>query len=142
MVLGGSDSDTNGTPAGFITVWYNEPKFDRIQMFRIGVDTFQVRAELTNWPRLLERPGSTDEYKYNRYHDATLAAVFVDGFTWGIMPVYPDPEHPEPLADFSANPDFFAGSLSFSLNNMPSFTDYHMAMAIRYECLDKHDNTY
>lgn len=142
MVLGGSDSDKNGTPAGFIWPWYNVPNFDQIEMFRVGVDRFQVRAELTNWPRQLERPGTHDEYKYNRYHDATLAAVFISGFTWGVMPYYPDPANPEPFADFAANPDFFAGSLSFSFNNMPSFTDYHMAMAIRYECLEKHDNTY
>ena len=140
MVLGGSDSDENGTPAGFIWPWYNQPVFDQIQMFRIGVDRFQVRAELTNWPRQLERPGTHDEYKYNRYHDATLAAVFISGFTWGIMPFYPDPANPEPFADFAANPEFFAGSLSFSFNNMPSFSDYHMAMAIRYECLERHDD--
>ena len=139
MVLGGSDDDENGTPAGFIWPWYNVPNFDQIEMFRIGIDRFQVRAELTNWPRQLERPGTRDEYKYNRYHDATLAAVYISGYTWGIMPYYPDPANPEPFADFAANPEFFAGSLSFSFNNMPSFSDYHMAMAIRYECLEKHE---
>jgi hypothetical protein len=59
------------------------------------------------------------------------------------MPWWDNPDDmTQPLGNFAANPDFFAGSLSFSFNNMPSFTDYHMAMAIRYECLDKHDNTY
>lgn len=143
FVIGGSDSDVNGTPGGYIWPWYTTPTFDQIKMFRIGVDRFQVRAELTAWPRQLERPGSHDEYKYNRYHDATLAAVYIDGFTFGIMPWWDNPDDmTQPLGDFSANPDFFAGSLSFSFNNLPSFTDYHMAMAIRYECLDKHDNTY
>lgn len=139
MVLGGSDDDENGTPEGYIWPWYHEPNFDRIQMFRVGVDRFQVNAKLTSWPRMLERPGTRNEYKWNRYHDATLAAVYIDGFTWGILPFYPDPENPEPFANFAANPEFFAGSLSFSFNNMPSFTDYHMSMAISYECLDKHE---
>jgi hypothetical protein len=139
MVLGGSDDDENGTPEGYIWPWYHQPNFDRIQMFRIGVDRFQVNAKLTSWPRMLERPGTRNEYKWNRYHDATLAAVYIDGFTWGILPFYPDPENPEPFANFAANPEFFAGSLSFSFNNMPSFTDYHVSMEIQYECLDKHE---
>lgn len=143
MVLGGSDSDTNGRPSGYTLPWYAEPKFDTIKMFRIGVDRFQVKATLTAWPQLLENEGTTGEYQYNRYHDALLGAYYVNGFTWGIMPFWDDPTVTPPTQLATAvNPRFFKGSLSFSFNNMPSFTDYHVAMAIRYECLDKHDNTY
>lgn len=143
MVLGGSDSDTNGRPSGYILPWYSSPNFDTIRMFRIGVDRFQVKAKLVVWPALLENEGTTGEYQYNRYHDALLGAYYIDGFTWGIMPFWDDPTvtPPTQLAS-AANPRFFKGSLSFSFNNMPSFTDYHVSMAIQYECLDRHDNTY
>ena len=140
FVLGGSDDDENGTPEGYIWPWYHEPNFDTIKMFRIGVDRFQVLAKFVAWPRTLERPGTRNEYKWNRYHDATLAAVWKSGFEWGILPFYPDPANPEPFANFAVNPNFFAGSLSFSFNNMPSFSDYSMPMTIQYECLDKHDH--
>jgi hypothetical protein len=89
------------------------------------------------WPQLLEDDGSTGEYQYNRYHDALLGAYYVDGFTWGVMPFWDDLSA-TPLAT-SKNPRFFKGSLSFSLNNLPSFTDYHVTMGIQYECLDKHE---
>ena len=137
MVLGGSDSDTNGRPSGYIMPWYGQPLFDTIRMFRIGTDRFQVRAKLVAWPQLLESHGSTGEYQHNRYHDAFLGAYYVDGFTWGLMPFWDDPSV-TPLVD-SANPRFFTGSLSFSFNNMPSFTDYNVTMGIQYECLDKHE---
>lgn len=140
MVLGGSDSDTNGRPSGYILPWYSSPNFDTIKMFRIGVDRFQVKARLTAWPQLLENEGTTGEYQYNRYHDALLGAYFKDGFTWGVMPFWDDPSVTPPTQLTSAaNPRFFKGSLSFSFNNMPTFNDYHMSMAIQYECLDKHD---
>lgn len=138
MVLGGSDSDTNGRPSGYIMPWYSVPTFDTIRMFRIGTDRFQVRAKLVSWPPLLENEGYTSEYQYNRYHDAFLGAYFIDGFTWGIMPFWDDPSA-TPLVASAANPRFFKGSLSFSFNNMPSFTDYHVSMGIQYECLDKHE---
>lgn len=137
MVLGGSDSDTNGRPSGYMFPWYSQPLFDTVRMFRIGTDRFQVRAKLVAWPQLLEDEGSTGEYQYNRYHDAFLGAYYVDGFTWGIMPLWDDLST-TPLTT-SKNPRFFKGSLSFSLNNLPSFTDYHVTMGIQYECLDKHE---
>ena len=137
MVLGGSDSDTNGRPSGYMLPWYSQPLFDTIRMFRIGTDRFKVRAKLVSWPQLLESQGSTGEYQHNRYHDAFLGAYYVDGYTWGIMPFWDDPSA-TPLVD-SGNPRFFSGSLSFSFNNMPSFTDYHVTMGIQYECLDKHE---
>jgi hypothetical protein len=137
MVLGGTDSDTNGRPSGYMFPWYSQPLFDTIRMFRIGTDRFQVRAKLVAWPQLLEDEGSTGEYQYNRYHDALLGAYYVDGFTWGVMPFWDDLSA-TPLAT-SKNPRFFKGSLSFSLNNLPSFTDYHVSMGIQYECLDKHE---
>jgi len=137
MVLGGTDSDTNGRPSGYTFPWYSQPLFDTIRMFRIGTDRFQVRAKLVAWPQLLEDDGSTGEYQYNRYHDALLGAYYVDGFTWGVMPLWDDLSA-TPLAT-SKNPRFFKGSLSFSLNNLPSFTDYHVSMGIQYECLDKHE---
>lgn len=139
-VLGGSDGDNHGTPEGFMFPWYTQPLFDQIRMFRIGTDRFAVNAKLTSWDRQLSRPGSSGEYKYNRYHDATLAAIYINGFTWGVMPYWNDPaDMSNPLENFSANPDFFEGSLCFSFNNMPAFTDYSLSMAIRYECLDKHE---
>lgn len=137
MVLGGSDSDTNGRPSGYMFPWYSQPLFDTVRMFRIGTDRFQVRAKLVAWPQLLEDEGSTGEYQYNRYHDAFLGAYYVDGFTWGIMPLWDDMSA-TPLTT-SKNPRFFKGSLSFSLNNLPSFTDYHVTIGIQYECLDKHE---
>ena len=140
MVLGGSDSDTNGRPSGYILPWYSQPLFDTIKMFRIGVDRFLVKAKLTAWPTLLENEGSHGEYQYNRYHDAQLGAYYIDGYTWGIMPFWDDPSVTPPTSlATAANPRFFKGSLSFSFNNMPgNFTDYHVSMAIQYECLDKH----
>lgn len=140
MVLGGSDSDTNGRPSGYILPWYSVPNFDTIKMFRIGVDRFQVKAKLVAWPPLLENEGTTGEYQYNRYHDALLGAYYIDGYTWGIMPFWDDPTvtPPTQLSSTAANPRFFKGSLSFSLNNMPSFSDYHVSMSIQYECMDKH----
>ena len=138
-VLGGSDDDTHGTPEGFIFPWYTQPLFDQIKMFRIGTDRFAINAKLTAWDRQLARPGSSGEYKYNRYHDATLAAVYIDGFTWGVMPYWNDPaDMSNPLENFSSNPDFFEGSLCFTFNNMPDFNDYNLYMSIQYECLDKH----
>lgn len=137
MVLGGSDSDTNGRPSGYMLPWYSQPLFDTIRMFRIGTDRFKVRAKLVSWPQLLESQGSTGEYQHNRYHDAFLGAYYIDGYTFGIMPFWDDPSA-TPLVD-SGNPRFFSGSLSFSFNNMPSFTDYHVTMGIQYECLDKHE---
>lgn len=140
MVLGGSDDDRNGRPSGYIFPWYSSPNFDTIRMFRIGVDRFQVKAKLVAWPALLENEGTTGEYQYNRYHDALLGAYFIDGYTWGIMPFWDDPTVTPPSQLVSSvNPRFFKGSLSFSFNNMPSFTDYHVSMEIQYECLDRHD---
>jgi len=139
QVLGGSDDDENGTPSGYIFPWYYQPLFDQVQMFRIGIDRFQINAKLTTWPEQLELAGTHDEYKYNKYHDAQLGAYFIDGYTFGIMPYWPDPEHPTMTTAMPNTPNFFKGSLSFSFNNMPSFTDYHMHMAISYECMDKHD---
>lgn len=140
MVLGGPDSDTNGRPSGYILPWYSQPLFDTIKMFRIGVDRFQVKAKLVAWPALLENEGTTGEYQYNRYHDALLGAYYIDGYQWGIMPFWDDPTATPPTQLTSAvNPRFFKGSLSFSFNNMPSFTDYHVSMEIQYECLDKHE---
>lgn len=137
MVLGGSDGDTNGRPSGYTMPWYSQPLFDTIRMFRIGTDRFQVKAKLVAWPPMLENEGSTGEYQSNRYHDAFLGAYYIDGFTWGVMPFWDDPSATPLVA--SANPRFFKGSLSFSFNNMPSFTDYHVSMGIQYECLDKHE---
>lgn len=136
MVLGGSDGDTNGRPSGYTMPWYSQPLFDTIRMFRIGTDRFKIRAKLVSWPQLLESQGSTGEYQHNRYHDAFLGAYYIDGYTFGVMPFWDDPSA-TPLVD-SSNPRFFSGSLSFSFNNMPSFTDYHVTMGIQYECLDKH----
>lgn len=138
QVLGGADSDTNGTPNGYIFPWYYQPLFDQVKMFRIGTDRFQINAKFTTWPEMLELAGTSDEYKWNRYHDAQLGAYFIDGYTFGIMPYWADPSNPS-LTSMSINPNFFKGSLSFSFNNMPSFTDYHMSMAISYECMDKHE---
>jgi len=143
MVLGGSDSDTNGRPSGYILPWYSQPLFDTIRMFRIGMDRFQIKAKLLAWPQLLENEGTTGEYQYNRYHDALLGAYYIDGFTWGIMPFWDDPTVTPPTQlSTPANPRFFKGSLSFSFNNMPdNFSDYHVSMEIQYECLDKHEYT-
>ena len=140
-VLGGSDSDTNGRPNGYIMPWYSQPLFDTIRMFRIGTDRFLVRAQLTVWPSTLEAPGSTNEYQHSRYHDAQLGAYYIDGYTWGIMPFWDDPTvtPPTDLRNTQTDACFFRGSLSFSLNNMPSFNDYTFNMGIRYECLDRHD---
>lgn len=135
MVLGGTDADTNGTPNGYIWPRYSQPLFDTVRMFRIGVDSFAVNAQFTVWPAGLESAGATDEYKWNRYHDAHLAAYWKSGYEFGIMPAWNDP------ADMSqgveGNPNFFKGSLSYSFNNLPSFSDYTFTMAIRYECLEK-----
>lgn len=138
MVFGGEDSDVNGRPSGYILPWYTDALFDSIKMFRIGVDRFLVNAKLTAWPTLLEDEGARGEYQYNRYHDAQLGAYYIDGFTWGIMPFWDDPSAPPSSLTTAANPRFFRGSLSFSLNNMPTFTDYQVSMAIQYECMDKH----
>ena len=137
MVLGGSDSDTNGSPNGYIWPRYNLPLFDTVRMFRIGVDSFGVNAQLTVWPASMESAGSTDEYKWNRYHDAHLAAYWKSGYEFGIMPAWNNPS--DISQGVEGNPNFFKGSLSYSFNDMPSFTDYQVSMAVRYECLDRHD---
>lgn len=139
MVLGGSDSDSNGTPAGYICVFHTDAWFDTVKFFRIGIDRFRVNAKLVTYPQLFVRPGSHDEYKYSRYQDAQLGAYFIDGYTFGIQPFWDDPSASTyDKASTVVCPFFFVGSLSFSLNNMPSFTDYHSHMEISYECMDKH----
>lgn len=138
-VLGGSDSDTNGRPSGKSYPWAWANNFDTIEMFRIGVDPIPLRCEVLSYPVLWTAEGSSGEYQYNRVCDAYLGGYFVSGFTFGIQPYWDDMSAAIGNRTFADRSPLLArGSKSFSMNNMPTFSDYHMSLELRYECLDKH----
>lgn len=138
-VLGGSDSDVNGRPSGKSYPWAWANNFDTIEMFRIGVDPIPLRCEVLSYPVLWTAEGGSGEYQYNRVCDAYLGGYFVSGYTFGIQPYWDDMTVAIGNRTFADRSPLLArGSLSFSMNNMPTFSDYHLHLELRYECLDKH----
>lgn len=138
-VRGGSDSDVNGRPSGKSYPWAWANYFDTIEMFRIGVDPIPLRCEVLCYPVMWTAEGATGEYQYNRVCNAYLGGYFVSGFTFGIQPYWDDMTAAIADRTFADRSPLLArGSLSFSFNNMPAFSDYHVHLELRYECLDKH----
>ena len=139
-VIGGSDDDRNGRPSGYSYPYAYSNYFETIRMFRVGVDPIPVRCEVLSYPTIWVTEGSSGEYQHNRICEAYLGAYFISGYSWGIQPYWDDMTAPINSRSFAnRSPMLARGSLSFSLNNMPSFSDYTYALELRYECLDRHD---
>ena len=140
FVSGGSDDDRNGRPSGYTIPFAWSNWFDTIRIFRIGTDVVPVRCEVVSYPSTWTAEGSSGEYQYNRVCSAFLGAYFVDGYTFGLQPWWDDMSVAVGSRTCEGRSAQLArGSLAFSWNNMPTFSDYSMPMEFRYEVLDRHD---
>jgi len=112
--------------------------FDKVKMFRVGIDRFRINARMTTVPSVLMNSGSSYEYAMSVPTEANLGAYWENGSTFAIRPWYDDPTA-ENLAWTGASPCILKGSRTFGGQEhpAPSFVDYHVNLEITFECMDK-----
>lgn len=112
--------------------------FEKVKMFRVGIDRFRINARLTLIPSVLMNSGNSYEYAMSVPTEANLGAYWENGSTFAIRPWYDDPTA-ENLNWTGASPCLLKGSRTFggSEDPEPSFVDYHVNLEITFECMDK-----
>lgn len=101
--------------------------FDTAEFFRIGTDAFDVNMEIAKFGMNTAR-GYDNNVVCGK---ATLEAVFVSGFTWGLRVHLVDPS--DPTSNVSYNT-----VLTTSLPSATANTEYTQALEVQYENLEKH----
>lgn len=116
--------------------------FEKVKMFRVGIDRFRINARLTLIPSVLMNSGNSYEYAMSVPTEANLGAYWVQGSEFAIRPWYDDPAAAS-LAWTGASPCLLKGSRTFGGQEdpEPSFVDYHVNLEITFECMDKHEYT-
>lgn len=101
--------------------------FDTAEFFRIGTDSFDVNMEIVKFGMDTAR-GYDNNVVCGK---ATLEAVFVSGFTWGLRVHLVDPS--DPTSNVSYNT-----VLTTTLPAGSANTEYAQALEVQYENLEKH----
>lgn len=112
--------------------------FEKVKMFRVGIDRFRINARITSIPSVLMNSGNSYEYAMSVPTEANLGAYWENGSTFAIRPWYDDPTA-ETLKWTGASPCLLKGSRTFGGQEdpAPSFVDYHVNLVITFECMDK-----
>lgn len=112
---------------GGLFVFNRTVNFDTVEFFRIGADSFDVDMRIVKFAMETERGYNNNIVCGN----ATMEAVLVSGFTWGLRVHLVDPS--DPTSNVSYNT-----VLTTPLPAGTANTEYAQALEIRYENMESH----
>jgi hypothetical protein len=112
---------------GGLFVFNRTVDFDTVEFFRIGADSFDVDMRIVKFAMDTERGYNNNIVCGN----ATMEAVLVSGFTWGLRVHLVDPS--DPTSNVSYNT-----VLTTPLPAGTANTEYAQALEIRYENMESH----